>query len=291
MKGIILSGGTGSRLYPATFAVSKQLLPIFDKPMVYYPLSVLMLANIRDILLITTPGDVALYQKLLGDGTQWGINIQYKIQERPEGLAQAFILGEEFIDNHSVCMILGDNLFYGNTLAEKVSKAATLEKGATIFTYWVKNPEQYGVVEVDQQKNVLSITEKPKNPKSNWAVTGIYFFDNQVTGIAKQVKPSARGELEITSVIDAYLQKNQLTSEFLGRGYAWLDTGTHESLLEASNFISYIEHRQGLKIACLEEIAHAKGFIDDSQLMRLADPLAKTEYGKYLTGILERRGQ
>lgn len=289
MKGIILSGGSGTRLHPATYVVSKQLLPVFDKPMVYYPLSILMLAGIRDILLITTEVDLPLYKKLLGDGSQWGVFIQYKIQPRPEGLAQAFILGEDFIGRDSVCMILGDNLFYGNSLAERVTQAAKLKEGATVFAYWVKDPERYGVLELNDKNEIISIEEKPKIPKSNWAITGIYFFDRKVTEIAKQVKPSARGELEITSVIEAYMKEKTLRAEFLGRGFAWLDTGTHESLLEASNFISTVENRQGLKIACLEEIAYLRGFIDEQQLRKLAEPLQKTEYGKYLLNVIERK--
>ena len=287
MKGIILAGGTGSRLYPATFAVSKQLIPIYDKPMVYYPLSVLMLAGIRDILVISTPKDLPLYKHLLGDGSDFGINVSYVEQPRPEGLAQAFILGADFIGDDSVCLILGDNIFYGRDLKMLLQKAAVNPSGATVFAYHVKNPTAYGVVEVNESQKAVSIEEKPDNPKSNWAVTGLYFYDNRVVKVAKNLKPSARGELEITAVNEWYLQRGELNVELMGRGMAWLDTGTHSDLIKASMFIEALESRQGLKIACLEGIAFKNGWIDAKQLARRAELMKNTEYGQYLAHIPE----
>ncbi len=287
MKGIILAGGTGSRLYPATFAVSKQLIPIYDKPMVYYPLSVLMLAKIRDILIISTPKDLPLYKNLLGSGKDFGINLSYVEQPRPEGLAQAFILGADFIGNDSVCLILGDNIFYGRDLKTLVQKAASQPSGATVFAYHVKNPTAYGVVEVDETQKALSIEEKPLHPKSHWAVTGLYFYDNRVVDVAKNLKPSARGELEITAVNEWYLQKGELNVELMGRGMAWLDTGTHSDLIKASMFIEALESRQGLKISCLEAIAYKNGWVDAAQLARRAELMKNTEYGQYLAKIPE----
>jgi glucose-1-phosphate thymidylyltransferase len=285
MKGIILAGGSGTRLYPLTKAVSKQMLPVYDKPMIYYPLSVLMLAGIKEILIISTPRDIVGFKELLGDGSNLGMNFEYVVQDQPGGLAEAFILGENFIGDSSVALVLGDNIFYGSNFGNNLQKTASLTNGGIIFGCYVKDPTAYGVVEVDKERNAVSIEEKPQNPKSSLAVPGLYFFDNDVVRIAKNVQPSARGEKEITSVIDDYLQRGKLKVEIMGRGLAWLDTGTHESLLEASNFVEVIQKRQGLYIACIEEIAYRRGYISQQQLLNLAEPLLKTEYGKYLVDV------
>ena len=287
MKGIILAGGAGTRLYPSTIACSKQILTVYDKPMIYYPLSTLMLAKIREVLIISTLRDVKVFEELLGDGSQLGMEITYTVQEAPRGLAEAFILGEKFIGNDHVCLVLGDNIFYGYGFSERLQRAASHQDGATIFGYHVSNPKDFGVVDFDSDGNVLSIEEKPQNPKSNYAVPGLYFYDNNVVEIAKNVKPSARGELEITSVNNAYLEQGKLKVELFGRGMAWLDTGTHRAMLDAANFIEAVQTRQGLYVACLEEIAYRNGFIDKAQLLKQADRFQKTEYGQYLYQIAE----
>ncbi len=287
MKGIILAGGSGTRLYPITQVVCKQLLPVYDKPMIYYPLSTLMLAGIRDILVISTPEDLPRFKELLGDGGRLGLSFSYKVQETPRGLADAFIVGREFIGGDSVCMILGDNIFYGHALSEMLQRAASNDEGATVFGYYVNDPERYGVVEFDKNRKAVSIEEKPKKPKSNYAVVGLYFYDNDVIRIASEVRPSARGEIEITDVNNTYLRNGRLRVELMGRGYAWLDTGTHQSMIDASIYVKTIEERQGLKIACIEEIAYKMGYINAEQLCRVAEPLRKSGYGEYLRKVVE----
>ena len=290
MKGICLCGGSGTRLYPITMGTSKQLLPIYDKPMCYYPISVLMLAGIREILIITTPEDAPAFKRLLGDGSQFGISLTYAIQEKPNGIAQALLIGEDFIGDDTVCLVLGDNIFYGQSFSRVLREVASREKGATIFGYYVRDPREYGVVEFDETGKALSIEEKPENPKSNYAVPGLYFYDNDVVEIAANVKPSARGEIEITSINNEYLRRGTLRVETLGRGFAWLDTGNHDSLLDAADFVAAFQKRQGLYISCIEEIAYKRGFIDKEQLLKLAEPLMKTDYGKYLKEVAEGLG-
>ena len=287
MRGILLAGGSGTRLHPMTLAASKQLLPVYDKPMIYYPLSALMLAGIRDILVISTPADTPRFEQLLGSGERWGISIQYAVQPSPDGLAQAFLIGKEFLDGQGCCLVLGDNIFFGHDFAKALRDASERKHGATVFAYAVQDPERYGVVEFDADRKAISLEEKPANPKSRYAVTGIYFYDRQIVSVAESIKPSPRGELEITDVNRWYLERGQLTTELLGRGMAWLDTGTHDSLLEASLFIHTIEHRQGLKVACLEEIAYRQGYIDAEQLRALAARIGKSTYGQYLKRVLE----
>lgn len=287
MKGIILAGGSGTRLYPVTKSISKQILPIYDKPMIYYPLAVLMLAGIREILIISTPRDLPSFEELLEDGSEYGLSLSYAVQEKPNGLAEAFLIGEKFIGNDTVCLILGDNVFYGRHFSQLLTNAASLQKGAVIFGYYVTSPKDFGVVEFDKDWKVLSLEEKPAHPKSNYAVPGLYFYDNDVVSIAKSIKPSARGELEITAVNNEYLRRGDLRVELFGRGMAWLDTGTHEGLLEAANFVSIVQNRQGLYVSCIEEIAYRRGYINKEQLVKLAQPLMKTDYGKYLMRIAE----
>ena len=287
MKGIILAGGTGTRLYPTTKCISKQLIPIYDKPMIYYPLSVLMLAGIKEILIISTPQDVGTFEKLLGDGCEWGIKLKYKIQPSPDGLAQAFVIGEEFINNSTVCLILGDNIFFGQGLSQMLKKAASLKEGAVIFGHQVKDPQRFGIVEFDRSKNAISIEEKPNKPKSNFAVTGLYFYDNNVINIAKNIKMSHRNELEITDVNREYLKNRKLKVELINRGFMWLDTGTHDSLIEAGQFVQIIQQRQGFKIACLEEIAFKEGYISKKQLIQIANKLSKNEYSEYLYKVAD----
>ncbi len=289
MKGIILAGGSGTRLYPITQAISKQIIPVYDKPMIYYPLSVLMLSGIREILIISTPKDIHLYKDLLGDGHQLGLELSYVEQPSPDGLAQAFVLGEEFIGTDSVCLVLGDNIFYGHTFGTLAKEAATIEDGAIVFGYYVKDPERYGVAEFDESGKVLSLEEKPEHPKSNYAVTGLYYYSNDVVAKAKSLKPSARGEYEITDLNKLYLEEERLNVKLLGRGFAWLDTGTHESLLDASNYVATVEKRQGLKVSCIEEIAFKRGFIDANQLRVLAEPMKKNQYGQYLLALADEK--
>ncbi len=289
MKGIILAGGSGTRLYPITQSISKQIIPVYDKPMIYYPLSVLMLSGIRDILIISTPKDIHLYEDLLGDGSHLGLNIVYEIQESPDGLAQAFLIGEQFIGDDNVCLVLGDNIFYGHSFADLALKAAELKDGAIVFGYYVKDPQRYGVAEFDDSGKVLSLEEKPSQPKSNYAVTGLYYYSNDVVKKAKSLKPSDRGELEITDLNKLYLAEGRLSVKLLGRGFAWLDTGTHESLLDASNYVATVERRQGLKVSCIEEIAFKRGFIDKEQLRALAEPMKKNQYGQYLLAIADEK--
>ena len=285
MKGIILAGGSGTRLYPLTKAVSKQIMPVYDKPMIYYPLSILMLASIREVLIISTPRDLPVFQELLGDGAQLGMRFSYAVQEQPRGLADAFLIGEEFIEKDSVCLVLGDNIFYGQSFSGMLKRIAAKESGATIFGYYVRDPREYGVVEFDENGKALSIEEKPEKPKSNYAVPGLYFYDNEVVEIAKNIKPSARGEIEITSINNEYLRRGTLQVETMGRGFAWLDTGNHDALLDAADFIAAFQKRQGLYISCIEEIAYKRGFITREQLLELAKPLMKTDYGKYLVEV------
>lgn len=289
MKGIILAGGSGTRLYPITRGISKQLIPVYDKPMIYYPLSTLMLAGIREILVISTPDYLSLFEGLLGDGSEWGLSLSYKVQEHPNGLAEAFILGEDFIGDDAVCLILGDNIYYGAGLSELVQSAAQKTTGATVFGYHVNDPERFGVVEFDDAMHAVSIEEKPTQPKSNYAVTGLYFYDNQVVDIAKHIQPSPRGEMEISDVNSEYLKRGQLDVKLMGRGYAWLDTGTHDSMMEAANFIATVQKRQNLKVACLEEIAYRMGYIDRDQLVKLAQPLKKNDYGQYLLRLAKEQ--